>query len=110
MKTEITFVPKDECPLDILVSFGEKTQNAWIFISRSVVEKLKSTADWRQPNPHTRFQRLHWNKTKDCPATSIVVEDRIDKIWMEVKEISTNNISFKKSYDPEEIFFLKMEK
>ncbi|MBO4815741.1 MAG: hypothetical protein J5507_02150 [Clostridia bacterium] len=109
MKKEVTLVPKDKCPLDMLASLGTRTGSAWIFLHQNAVEKLTSIADDSIIRPVSGFRSCHWNPTKDFPETYIQIEENSDKIWLEVYRIDADNISFQfPSDDPCNIFFLKM--
>lgn len=109
MKKEVTFVPKDKCPLDILAEMEEGTKSAWIFLHRNAVEKLISTADDHSPHQHSDFQELRWNATDDFPETVIWIDLHPDKVWLEIYRIDANDIAFNLPVDdPDNILFLKM--
>lgn len=110
MKTEVTIVAKDQCPLNVLAELGNRTQGAWIFLHHSVVNKLRSM-------PYDLFERsygnikLTWNATEDFPKTSITIRISSISSWKPVYEIEAEDIAFKypNFANPEEIFFLQME-
>ena len=109
MKREITIVPKDKCPLDVLAELGERTSKAWIFLHANAVEKLRSTVDGFEE--YYNSFTLRWDASDKSPKTSINISDTSGFEWYEVFNIDAENIAFKNSsVDPEEIFFLKMEK
>ena len=111
MKTQITIVPKDKNPLDVLKELGKRTKSAWIFMDYASVEQLKSIASWRRPYPHNRSQELHWRATITHTESILTVEDKYDQMWQKVLSIHDSDIYFKKPADnPKEIFFLKIEK
>ena len=108
MKREITIVPKDKCPLDVLTELGQRTANAWIFIHQNAINKLRSTCN--NVNEFYASFSLGWDACEKYPATIINISDIHTGFWHEVFKISAENIAFKqKSTEPEEIFFLKME-
>lgn len=109
MKREVTVVPKDKCPLDVLAELGERTRNAWIFLHSNAVEKIESIAgDCRTP-PFSVFQ--DYSYFADFPETSIQIELNHDgRPWLKVYRIKSGDIAFNlPADDPSEIFFLKME-
>ncbi len=112
MKPEVTFVPKDKCPLDVLAEFGERTKNAWIFLHLNVIAKLNSIADDVGSYPFKGFQQYSW--LADFHEASIQLElipNEIPcKVWWKVYRIDSGDIEFHfPADDPDEIFFLKME-
>lgn len=110
MKKEVTLVPKDECPLDVLAEMEERTANAWIFLHDNAVEKLKKSCVKYTLQYHSI--KLNWDATENIPATSIIINTRkfYSGHWNFVDYIEADDIAFKhRSYDPEEIFFLQME-
>lgn len=108
MKKEPIIVPKDKCPLDILAELGERTESAWIYMHENVVGKLAKDCDqFHEANGCTSFA---WVATKDYPSTGITIEVDVIGCWKPVFSINAEDIAFKyASFDPEEIFFIKME-
>ncbi len=108
MKKEVTIVPKDKCPLDILAEMGDRTKNAWIFLHENAVEKLEKTC-----NQYKEFAgqcSLLWHGTKEFPLTNIHIDKAEHGCWKSVNYISADDIAFSSRVsDPEEIFFLKMD-
>lgn len=45
MKKEVTLVPKDKCPLDVLADMEERTADAWIYFHENAVKKLEKSCD-----------------------------------------------------------------
>ena len=41
MLKEITYVPQDKCPLDVLAEMGAETSDAWIYLHKR--RKFKQT-------------------------------------------------------------------
>ncbi len=108
MKKEVTIVPKDKCPLDILAEMGDRTKNAWIFLHQGAVNKLEETCNGYEELAHSI--RLRWNATEEFPSTSITIKTEEFSRWKQVYFIEADDIAFKHSCsDPEEIFFLKMD-
>ncbi len=104
MKKEVTIVPKDKCPLDILAEMGDRTKNAWIFLHYGAVNKLEETCNEYKELAHSII--LRWN----APSTSITIETEEFSTWQQVCFIESDYIAFKfRHFDPEEIFFLKMD-
>ena len=117
MLKEVILVPKDKCPLDVLAEMGSQTANAWIFLHKNAVEKLRSTADQVNEFPSMiEFQsEFKWNATPEYPATLLQIT-HLPKIvnsreeWIKVYRIKASDIAFEYSAsDPEYLFFLKME-
>ena len=109
MSIEITIVPKDKCPLEVLAELGEKTAGAWIFLHTNVVQKLRSTAEGLELF-YNSFN-LKWNNCpKQCSTLMKISETPNHLLWHEVLEMNSKNIAFKHpSINPNEIFFLQME-
>ena len=112
MKKDVTTVPKDKCPLDVLAELGERTRNAWIFLDANAIEKIASIAVDCCTRPFVGFQEYSY--FPDFPETSIQIEmnpsEDSDKVWWEVYCIESSDIAFHfPADDPAEIFFLKME-
>lgn len=108
MKKDVTIVPKDKCPLDILAEMGDRTKNAWVYLHVNAVYKLKETCnEYEEAN---RSIKLKWNATEEFPSTSITIGTEVVGSWRPVWFIEADDIAFKQeSCDPEEIFFLEME-
>lgn len=110
MKREVTIVPKDKCPLDVLAELGDRTKDAWIFVHSNVVRKMGQTADYDRLDGNN-IKIFYWNKTAKYPATTLFL-DTNRKIfnYFLVTAIEASDIAFKLMLDePAEIFFLKME-
>ena len=110
MKKEVTLVPKDKCPLDVLAEIKERTANAWIFLHDNVVENLQKSCN--EYNLLYRGIRLKWNATKTFPDTSVLINREIlgGAHWNFVYSIDADDIEFKyRSPNPEEIIFLQMD-
>ncbi len=111
MKREVTIVPKDKCPLDVLAELGDRTKNAWIFMHSSVVRKMKDTADYERLWGDNNIKVFSWSKTDKYPATTLFLDTRraIFNYFL-VTQIDASDIAFRAMFDePAEIFFLKME-
>ena len=94
MKKEVTFVPKDKCPLDVLAEMEERTAIAWIYFHENAVKKLEKSCD----------------SYEEFPATAITIGTEVIGCWNPVYSIDAEDIAFKShSSDPEEILFLQME-
>lgn len=87
----LKIVPMDKCPLDVIAEMGELTKNARIYLGKSAIEKLRTTADSR--SFFRGEERLLWEATDKFPATAIefapVCED-----WFKVSHISASDIAF----------------
>lgn len=104
MKKDVTFVPKDKCPLDVLADLGERTKNSWIFLHDNAVGKLTKTADCIKED---EYLELVWSATEKYPAATLDIE--IAGTWHKIYRIIADDIAFEhEPQDPEEIFFLKM--
>ena len=112
MKKEVTIVPKDKCPLDVLAELGERTENAWIFLDVMCCNKLVESEGcevYTRKDDETQMQ-LKWKATKEYPATTVLFEVPIGFGWGKIISIEAEDIAFTfEMADPEEIFFLKME-
>lgn len=105
MKKEVILVPKDKCVLDILAEMGERTRNAWIFLHKNVVKKLKKTANGEYST--ATCLTLLWKATDEFPETTICIES--GKIWSLVAVIKADDIAFEEKVDdPEDIIFFQM--
>ena len=110
MKKEVTLVPKDKCPLDVLAEMGERTKNAWIFLHQNALKKLITIADTHQVQGRNAYHYLHWDATDDFPETEVLIDFNTQVDWVLVVGISASDIAFKqKPADPEDIYFLKMD-
>lgn len=108
MKKEVTIVPKDKCPLDVLAEFENRTKNAWIYLHENAVKKLEETCN--RYDKFTGFISLVWNATEKFPMTNIHICTEKTGCWQYVQYISADDIAFNCMVeDPEEIFFLKMD-
>lgn len=112
MKKEVTIVPRDKCPLDVLSEMGEQIKEAWIFLHSNAVNKLThsdgvSCEEGRKEGTLI----LRWEATEDYPETRIVVDIcGTPTDWKPIISISASDIAFTLiPVDPEDIFFLKME-
>lgn len=107
MTKEVILVPKDQCPLNVLAEMGAKTSNAWIFLHKNAVEKLRKTAD--VIDGFASIIELKWKETTEYPATLIWFPNSIEE-WIKVFRIKAIDIAFEHAAsDPDNIFFLKME-
>lgn len=108
MKKEVTFVPKDKCPLDVLAEMEERTAIAWIYFHENAVKKLEKSCDSYEELAHCI--KLTWNATEEFPATAITIGTEVIGCWKPVYSIDAEDIAFKSHIsDPEEILFLQME-
>ena len=108
MKKEVTIVPKDKCPLDILAELGERTAESWIFLHANAINKLRATCN-REEESAASFT-LRWDACEKYPETVLNISEAYIGCWYMVNTIFADDIAFKcHSYDPAEIFFLKME-
>ena len=107
MQKEVTIVPKDKCPLDVLAEMGGRVSNSWIFLHKNAVEKLWITADIIDKFP--LIIQMQWAQTPKYPATLLSIIN-LNEEWFKVSKINATDIAFKIApSDPEQIFFLKME-
>jgi len=112
MKKEISYVPKNVCPLDFLAQLGERTADAWIFFDESVYDNLLNSSgvivSFR--DFESRERHLLWEETEEYPKTEVFLLIPEEGGWGRVKSISAIDIAFDCwRPDPKEIFFLKME-
>ena len=111
MKKEVTLVPKDKCPLDVLAEMGERIRKAWIFLDASAYNKLLKSMGCK-----THFSKinnetisLRWEATNEYPATKVFLEPPRNFGWGKIFFIEAEDIAFTTAVaDPEELFFLKM--
>lgn len=113
MKKEVTIVPKDKCPLDVLAEMGERISHSWIFLHENAYQHLINSegASHFTCIPKIPVQKacITWEATKDYPQTIVFCEVPPPNGWGEIVSLSAEDISFKHPEpDPEEIFFLKM--
>ena len=110
MKKEVTIVPTDKCPLDVLAELGERTKHAWIYLHENAVSKLEKSCNSGDEIPKTNGIMLTWSATDEFPETSIIINKGEIGPWKPVYIIEADDIAFHcMEDDPEEIFFLKME-
>ena len=103
----VKIVPSDKCPLDVIAEMGDVTKNARIYLEKSAIEKLRSTADSKIFVNH--MERLSWNPTDDFPETVIEFYPILEN-WFRVYRISASDIAFKRELsDPTIIIHLIME-
>ena len=106
MHTEITYVPKDKCPLDVLAEMGAETSEAWIYLHKNVIEKLAKSADYHF-STYVGFFELRWEE--DRYEKKYLLYEETGHTWHKVRIIIASNIAFRNlSLDPKHIFFLKM--
>ena len=104
MKKEVTFVPKDKCPFDILAEISEWTENTWIFLHQNLVQKLKNSSDRCEYERHY-FIELNWDATENFPSAFLSIEGL--GTWLSVFCINIGKLKYSCS-DPEEILFWQM--
>lgn len=109
MKTEVTIVPKDKCPLDILADLGERTKSAWIFLHENAVEKLVNIANQKQE--FASSLKLIFEATKESLETEVVISTvSLGTFYYPISTIKADDIAFEYyASEPAEIFLLKME-
>ena len=112
MKKEVIIVPRDKCPLDMLAEMGELVRKSWIFLNFNAVDKLRETSDEQEDQNRGRDLKLVWNATEEFPQTEVVIDvSGFPAEWKPITLISASDISYDfMPTDPEDIFFLKMEK
>ncbi|MBE5812063.1 MAG: hypothetical protein E7314_00215 [Clostridiales bacterium] len=107
MLKEITYVPQDKCPLDVLAEMGAESSDAWIYLHENAIKKLAKSADHHLPSC-TGFIEMEWKETEKYPKTLLHYEDTATQ-WHKVLYINASDISFNyEPSDPKHIFFLKM--
>ena len=112
MKKEVIPVPKDKCPLDVLAEMGERTNNCWIFLHHTALERLQhSDGVSVKEGKKVGTLELTWEATDSYPETRIVVDVcSMSTDWKQIILISASDIAFTLiSVDPEDLYFLKME-
>lgn len=108
MKKEVTIVPKDKCPLDVLAKLESRTRDAWIYLHENAVKKLEGTAD--RYEELARGIRLTWISAEEYPKTVIFIGVNEIGRWKPVYSIKAEDIAFEyRAGDPEEILFIKMD-
>lgn len=105
MKKEVTLVPKDKCPFDILTEIAERIESSWIFLHTDIVKKLTNSSDSCDFVGHY-FTELTWNATKNFPSTFLSIEGL--GTWRSIYRIKKDNKLEYSCSDPEEIFFWQM--
>lgn len=116
MKPEnITFIPKDKCPLDVLAQMGERIKDDWIFLHRNVIDNLEHSSGVSLKVNHDNTLTLSWKATEDYPETKIVIDlcsSAYTKylVWKPVILILAADIKYDLiPTDTDEIIFLQME-
>lgn len=108
MHIDITYVPKDKCPLDVLAEMGSATIISWIFLHKNAIEKLVKTAD--SICGFAGHTQLSWKATDKYPETVLVYDDIGSNTWFKVLRINASDIAFVYAPDsPAYLFFLEME-
>lgn len=110
MKVEDLFVPTGKCPLDFLAEMGERIQNAWIFVDKSIIENLKNS-DGVQCEKGYNCRILTWAATDKYPKTEVMYKQFMGTGWYIIITIDADDIAFKDLYkikDPDCIVRLKM--
>lgn len=108
MKREIDLVPYDKCVLDYLAELGERTANASISIDEGCLEQMYERCD-KVTGIRGFLVTLHYNGSDEYPPADVTI--KCGKTWNLILLIDADDIPFKAhSDDPEEIFFLKLEK
>ncbi len=114
MKKEVILVPKDKCPLDVLVELGDRVKNSWFFLHKNAYEKLL-----KMNIGHMKFNILNSpermcitlkNENKESPDT-VIFCDIPRPTWGQITSIDAPNIAYYgvRPFDPEDIYFLKMD-
>ena len=107
MLKEVTLVPKDKCPLNVISEMGDKTENSWIFLHKNVRKKLRSTAD--KIDGFGSFITMLWKETPEYPSTLVWIPNSNEE-WVKVIRIEAEDIAFRyDTPDPRHLYFLKME-
>lgn len=115
MKKEVILVPKDKCPIDVLAEMGERIRKSWIFLHANAYEHLLesrgvsySTFDNMNAAQNTLIKL---EATAIRPETDIFCEVPSRNGWGKITRINASDIPYGiPPSDPEDIFFLKMEK
>lgn len=106
MLKEITYVPQDKCPLDVLAEMGTEARDAWIYLHNNVIEKLVKSADYHFSTCTGLFELIWEEATYE--KKSLLYEEN-GHMWHKVRIIIASDIAFRNSsIDPKHIFFLKM--
>lgn len=109
MNLRQAILEKGKCPLEFLESLGRRTENAWLFIDKTLADELKKSAYHKGTDG--AMLMLSWEETEDHPKESIQMRARTvgcKTKWYEIVQIKSEYIAFTKSaIDPEEIFFIR---
>lgn len=108
-------VPQGMCPLDFLSTQGDKIKNAWLFMDQDVYHDLFTRCKNKEMTSFL-IVTLKWEATEEYPSTEIFVKkhyhnDKKFGTWYFITKIQAEDIAFKEApTEPEEIFFIKMDK
>lgn len=97
-----------KCPLDYMAEQDKKVESAWIFLSKSAVKRMESTAGTKTVDGSILM--LSWKETADYPASSITLRARRltnENEWYELVKCEAEDIAFKApANNPRDIFFI----
>lgn len=115
MKKEVILVPKDKCPLVVLSEMEERIRNSWIFLHENAyLRLLKSKGASYSISNHMNANQtavIVFEATEKYSKTVVYVEVPTTKGWGKVTGIEAEHICFGMAKnDPEDIYFLKMDK
>lgn len=110
MKKQVTIVPNDKSPINVLAELKKRTSNSWIFLHENVVENLKERKSILEELTYCIYLTLIEEINSIETKIEIAIETEVLGEWKPVYWIDSEAIEFTiQSHDPEEIFFLKME-
>ena len=104
MKKEILLVPSKKHPMDNLIDLVKKSPNSWIFLHDNMKESLEKEIS---AVSFDRSEFIWKEKGKLC------IEGEHHpwcRTWVSVSVIQCEGVDYKKPSDPEDIYFLRMEK
>ena len=114
MKKDVILVPKDKCPLTVLVEMGEQLRNSWIFLHDNAYQFLLiskgSTHSLNNCMNGNQTALIQWAATKTLPKKTMFCDVPTAEGWGKIQAIYAEDICYGLSpNDPEDIFFLKMD-
>ena len=114
MKVEVILVPKGKCPLNILSEMKDRIKNSWFFFHENAYEYLLKSNGVTHSSPNrmnvNQSTLFKWETTEKYPQAILLCEIPNPNGWGLVTSIEAENITYYNyPFNPEEIFFIKME-
>lgn len=103
---DLYVVPEGVCPLDVMATMGNELEDAWVYISTEVLNKLQKTSKCSTVEDG---YSMEWPATPKYPKTQLVVKCD-SPCWWSVVSVRASDIPYADRVpDPKTIIFITME-